>query len=134
MRLTIRGRGLDVLRGKLAYLALAVLVIGTSFTPLLAQETPVVYTIHVNIICLACPLTNVQVTLNDETGRVVAERIIPTPFEITLTYSTTIPVNSLTVYASGLASFGSYSARLVSGSSIVTVGYGGDYWTAVLLR
>lgn len=122
------------MREKLAYLALAIIVIGSSFTPLLAQEAPYVYNIHVDIICLACPLTNVRVTLNDETGRVVAERTIPTPFEINLSYTTTTPVNSLTIYAVGLTTFGSYSARLVSGSSVVAVGYGGDYWAAVQLR
>ncbi|HXY83246.1 MAG TPA: hypothetical protein VEH56_05950 [Candidatus Saccharimonadales bacterium] len=54
---------------------------------------------------------------------------MPAIYEITLTYTTTTPVNSLTVYAFGVASFGS-----VSGSAIVTVGYGGDYWAAVRLR
>jgi len=126
-------KGNDVLREKLAYLALAILVICSSFTPLLAQETPFVYNIHIDIICLACPLTNVRVTMSDETGKVVAERVIPVPFEITLTYTTTTSVNSLTIYAVGLTTFGSYSARLVSGSSIVAVGYGGDYWAAVQL-
>ena len=119
------------MKEKPVFLALAVLFIASSFTPLLAQGTIVVYNIHVNITCLSCPLSNLRVTLNDETGRVVAERKIPDVFEITLTYTTTTPVNSLTVYAFGMASFGSYSSRLVSGSSIVTVGYGGDYWTTV---
>jgi hypothetical protein len=119
---------IDVLRKELAYLALVVLAIGSSFTPLMAGTT-VVYNIHVDIICLACPLSNLRVRLSDEAGRVVAERTIPDVFEITLSYTTTTPVNSLTVYATGLASFGA-----VSGSSIVTVGYGGDYWTAVQLR
>ena len=129
MRLAISGQGIDVLKEKLAYLALAFLVIASSFTPLLAQGTVVAYNIHVDVICLACPLYNLRVTLNDEVGRVVAEEQIPAVYEITLTYATTTPVNSLTIYAFGTASFG-----LVSGSTIVTVGYGGDYWTAVRLR
>ena len=117
------------MKEKLAYLTLALLVLGLSFTPLLAQTTTLVYNIHVDIICLACPLYSLKVTLNDETGRVIVERDIPDVYEITLTYTTTTPVNSLTVYAFGVASFG-----LVSGSAIVTVGNGGDYWTAVRLR
>jgi len=125
----ICGRGTVVLKKKLAYLALTFLVIASSFAPLLAQRTPLVYNIHVDIICLACPLYNLRVTLNDEAGRVVAEQQIPSVYEITLTYTTTAPVNSLTIFAFGTASFG-----LVSGSTIVTVGYGGDYWTAVRLR
>ena len=130
MRLAISGQGIDVLKEKLAYLALAFLVIASSFTPLLAQGTTVlVYNIHVDIICLACPLYNLRVTLNDEVGRVVAQEQIPAVYEITLTYATTAPVNSLTIYAFGTASFG-----LVSGSTIIAVGHGGDYWTAVRLR
>ena len=121
------------MKEKVAYLAVALLAISSCFTPLMAQQDTVIYNIHIDIICLACPLSNIQVTLNDSSGRVVAERTIPDIFEITLTYTTTIPVSLLTVHASGVASIGSYSSRLVSGSSVVPVGYGGDYWTAVQL-
>jgi len=117
------------LKEYIAYLTLALLIIGSSFTPLLAQTSTLIYNIHVDVICLACPLYNLRVTLNDSTGRVVAQSLMPAIYEITLTYTTTTPVNSLTVYAFGVASFGS-----VSGSAIVTVGYGGDYWAAVRLR
>jgi len=129
VRLAICPQGIDVLKEELAYLTLALLAIGCSFTPLLAQTATLVYNIHVDVICLACPLYSLKVTLNDGAGRVIVERDLPTVYEITLTYTTTTPVNSLTVYAFGVASFG-----LVSGSSIVTVGYGGDYWTSVRLR
>jgi hypothetical protein len=118
------------LKEKLSLLALVTLIIGSSLTPLMAQGT-IVYNIHVNFFYPSCSLSNLHVTLTDQTGRVVAAATVPTMFEITLTYTATSPSSSLTAMAFGQASFGSYSTWFVSGSSRVTVGYGGDYWTTI---
>jgi hypothetical protein len=118
------------LKEKLALLALFALIIGSSITPLMAQGT-LVYNIHINFFYPSCSLSNLRVTLTDQTGRVIAATTAPDVFEITLTYTTTIPTNSLTAIAFGQASFGTYSSRFVSGSSRVAVGYGGDYWTTI---
>lgn len=118
------------MKEKLAILAFVALIIGSSITPLMAQGN-LVYNIHINFLYPSCSLSNLHITLTDQTGRMVAATTAPDVFEITLTYATTTSTNSLTAIAFGQASFGSYSSWFVSGSSKVTVGNGGDYWTTI---
>jgi hypothetical protein len=92
------------------------------------------YNVHVDLFSPSCSLSNVRITLNDQTGRVVASTVIPDSFEVTLTYRTATPANALTATAFGQASVGSYKTWSVSGSSTITVGNGGDYWITIQLR
>jgi hypothetical protein len=122
------------LKEKFVLLALAMLIIGSSITPLMAQAAPMAYNVHVDFFSPSCSLSNLQVTLNDQTGRVVASTVIPDAYEVTLTYRTGTPTNSLTATAFGQASVGSYKTWSVSGSSTIAVGTGGDYWITIQLR
>jgi hypothetical protein len=122
------------LQEKFVLLALATLIIGSSITPLMAQGAPIAYNVHVDFFSPFCSLSNLRITLNDQTGRVVASTVIPDAFEVTLTYRTPTPANALTATAFGQASVGSYKTWSVSGSSTITVGNGGDYWITIQLR
>ena len=125
---------MSVLRGKLLLIVLATLIIGSSITPSFAQQSTVTYNVHVNFFYASCSLSDLRVTLNDQTGRVVAATEIPDAYEVTLTYTTTTPTNFLTVHAFAQATIGSYYSVAVSGSRTITVGNGGDYWTLVQLQ
>lgn len=125
---------MDVLKRKLLLLVLAVVIIGSSITPSIAQESAVTYNVHVDFFYAYCSLSNVLITLHDQTGRVVAETQIPDAFEVTLTYTTATPTSSLTVIVLAQASIGSYYTDSLSGSRTIAVGNGGDYWTTVQLH
>ena len=121
------------MKRELLLLLVATLAIGSSITPTIAQESPVTYNVHVGFFYPYCSLSNLQITLGDQTGRIVATTQIPDAFEITLTYAAPTPTSSLTVTVVAQAS-GSYYAGSVSGSRTIAVGSGGDYWTTVQLR
>jgi hypothetical protein len=125
---------MGVLRGKFLLIVLATLIVGSSITPIIAQQTTVTYSVHVDFLYASCSLSSLRITLNDQTGRVVATSQIPDAFEVTLTYSTATPTNSLTVSAFAQATIGSFYSGAVSGSRTITVGRGGDYWILVQLR
>ena len=122
------------LKRELLLLLVATLVIGLSITPIIAQESPVTYNVHVGFFYAYCSLSNLQITLGDQTGRIVAATQIPDAFEVTLTYAAPTPTSSLTVTVVAQASIGSYYAGSVSGSRTIAVGSGGNYWTVVQLR
>ena len=119
------------MRETLIILSLAIVIIGSSITPSIAQKSPLVYNVHINFYYASCSLSNLQVMLNDQTGRMVASTIIPTAFVVTLTYVAISPTSSLTATALGLASIASYRSWPVSGSSTIPVGAGGDYWVTI---
>jgi len=121
-----------VLKRNFLLLLLAILIIGSSITPSMAQSA-VTYNIHVDFFYASCSLSNVLITLHDQTGRVVAETQIPDAYEVTLTY-TAAPTSSLTVTVFAQATIGSYYAGSVSGTRTIAVGNGGDYWALVQLR
>lgn len=119
------------MKERLVLLVLSALIIGSCITPLMAQGAPMAYNVHVDFFYPSCSLSNLRVMLNDQTGRVVASTVIPDVFEVTLTYRTPTPANSLTATAFGQASIGSYKTWSVSGSSTISVGSGGDYWITI---
>lgn len=125
---------MGALKRNLLLLALATIIIGSLITPSIAQEHTVTYNVHVDFFYPYCSLSNLLITLGDQTGRVVAVRQIPDAFEVTLTYSATTPTSSLTVTVLAQANIGSYYAGSVTGSRTIVVGNGGDYWTVVHLR
>jgi len=112
-------------------LSLATIIVGSCITPLMAQQAPLAYNVHIDFYYSSCSISNLRVTLNDQSGRMVASTVIPTVFEVTLTYRTVALTNSLTATASGQANIGSYKSWSVSGSSTIAVGYGGDYWVTI---
>jgi hypothetical protein len=123
-----------VLKRNLLLLVLAILVISSSIAPSIAQESLVTYNVHVDFFYAYCSLSNLVITLGDQSGRVVASTQIPDAYEVTLTYSTVTATSSLTVTVFAQASIGSFYAGSVSGSRTIPVGNGGDYWTTVQLR
>lgn len=125
---------MGVLKRNFLLLVLAALVIGSSITPSIAQESAVTYNVHIDFFYAFCCPSNLQITLDDQTGRIVAVTQIPDPYEVTLTYRTTTPTSFLTVTVVAQANIGSYYAGSVSGSRTIAVGSGGDYWTIVQLH
>ena len=119
------------MRETLIILSLAIVIIGSSITASFAQKSPLVYNVHINFYYVSCSLSNLQVMLNDQSGRMVASTIIPTAFVVTLTYVAVSPTSSLTATALALASIASYKSWTVSGSSTIPVGAGGDYWVTI---
>jgi hypothetical protein len=121
-----------VLKRTLLFL-LATLIIASPITPSMAQGSSVTYNVHIDFFYPYCSLSNLLITLHDQTGRVVAATQIPDAFEVTLTYTTASPTSSITVTVFAQASIGSYDASSVSGTRTIPVGNGGDYWTTIQL-
>ena len=114
-------------RARLTAVVMSTLIVGFCVAPVMAQGFTASYVVYVDFFHPYCNLSNVQVTLDDQTGRVVATGYSPDGSEIAITYRTTAPTNSLTVRASGQESIGSYTWS-ASGISIVNIGSGSDYW------
>jgi hypothetical protein len=114
-------------RAALTTLVTLTLIVGLSAAPVMAQGAIVTYVVYVDFFHPICNLSNVQVTLDDPTGRVVATGYSPDGSIIAIIYRTTSPPDSLTVRASGQDSIGSYTWT-ASGISIVKIGPETDYW------
>ena len=117
-------------RAALTTLVASTLIVGLSVAPVMAQGAIVSYVVYVDFFHPLCNLSDVQVTLDDPTGRVVATGYSPDGSIIAIIYRTTTPPNSLTVRASGQDSIGSY-AWSASGISMVKIGPESDYWVWV---
>lgn len=113
---------------------LSTLVLLSSFAPVMAQVFILGYTIHVDFYSYSCSLDTVQVSLFDQTGQLVGEASSPYGSEVAISFRTSTPTYSLTAIAFGHASTGSYYSRPVSGSRMISVATGGDYWILVLMH
>jgi len=87
-----------------------------------------VYTIYVDLFHYPYSLDSVQVSLYDQSGRLVGSASSLEGAEVAISFMTSRPVYSLTAKASGLAVFGLGYSWFVSGSRTVNVGTGGFYW------
>jgi len=124
------------------------LIIGCCTAPVMAQGVTTGFAIHVGFVYPFCALYNMQVTLNDQTGRIIGTGMSPDGSEIIIGVRTETPIYSVTVRVSGYASFGSYPLDWwvlypigvsnpfwpLSGTSTTIVQTtGGDYWVTVVM-
>lgn len=152
------------IKGSLIALVFAALILGCT-TPVTAQlcttpvptgcnyNTPVTtgFTIHVGFFYPYFALYNIQVTVNDQTGRIIATGISPDGSALIIGLRTETPIYLVTVRASGYANFGgpypypyayifypisaSYPYWTISGvtNTLPVATSGGDYWITVLM-
>jgi len=120
--------------------ALFVLVLGACAAPAMGQGITAGYTLYVNFFYPLHFLYNIQVTVRDQTGAVLAHGASPDGSMIVIPVRTENPTLALTVTASGYASgpLSYYMASppywTVSGYSTIPVEViGGDYWIVVNL-
>ena len=125
------------------------LIIGCCTAPVMAQGITTGFAIHVGFVYPFCALYNMQVTLNDQTGRIIGTGMSPDGSEIIIGVRSENPISSVTVRVSGFASFGSYPYPYwyvfypigasnpfwpLSGiSTTIVQTTGGDYWVTVLM-
>lgn len=122
---------IGAVRKRLIAFVLSTLIIGTFVAPVMAQGFTVGYTIHINFYSYSCSLDSVQVSLYDQTGRLVGAGSSPNGGEVAVSFRTSTPIYSLNARAVGHASLGSYYSWFVSGSRMINVETGGDYWISV---
>jgi hypothetical protein len=142
-----------MLKGSLIAFALSTLVIGFWMAPVMAQGVTVGYTLHVDFVYPYCWLYNLQVTFNDQSGRVVSTAMSLDGSELIVPIRMETPTITFTARAVGYASVGSYyfwPLRAVtpgypgsdyfwriSGVSTILVpssysqNVGGDYWITI---
>jgi len=100
--------------------------------PTLAQNIQTTYTVHVDFYAYACSLDIKQISLYDQSGRLLGVSSSPYGGEIAITFSTpSSSIQSVTAAAFGLATLGSYYSWNVSGIRTINLGSSGDYWITV---
>jgi len=109
---------------------MSTIIVGFCIAPVMAQDLTVHYVVYVDFFHTYCNLSDVQVTVDDQLGHVVATGYSPDGSEIAIVYQTTTHPNFLTVRASGLESLGPYF-WLTKGISIVNLGADSNYWVWV---
>jgi C4-dicarboxylate transporter len=125
-------------------LVLFALMIGTCIAPVTAQSSnrpTVEFAIHVNFYYqspLLGSLSNIEITVHDQTGSVVGRTISPDGSEAMISFQTDTPVYIVTANAFGYATRQLYSSGPqyyiwpVSGvNSRMVLTVGGDYWISV---
>jgi hypothetical protein len=139
----------DILKKGLVALAFAALIIGSCSAPVMGQGVTTGFAIHVGFVYPYFALYNLQVTVNDQTGRIIATGISPDGSELIVGARTETPTYAVTVRASGYASYGPYPYPYsyisypitssnpfwkISGiNTIIVQTTGGDYWVTVLM-
>jgi hypothetical protein len=139
----------SILKSSLIASVLMALIIGCCTAPVMAQGVTTGFAIHVGFVYTNFALYNMQVTLNDQTGRIIGTGMSPDGSEIIIGVRTETPIYLVTVRASGFASFGSYPYPYsywfypigvsnpywpLSGiSTTIVQTTGGDYWVTVLM-
>jgi hypothetical protein len=125
-------------KSKLLKLPLLILVIGMCVVPIAAQGVTAGFVVHLTFFYPLRFLYNIQVTIRDQTGRVVATGTSPDGSGILVPIRTETPIYSLSATASGYASdpLTNYQANptfwQISGSSTIPVEtVGGDYWMTI---
>jgi hypothetical protein len=100
----------------------------------LAQNVQATYTVHVDFYSYACSLDIKQISLYDQSSRLLGVASSPYGGEIAITFtSPSLLIQSVTVAAFGQATLGTYYSRAVSGTSTINLGPSGDYWTIIRL-
>ena len=138
-----------ILKASLITSVFVALIIGCCTAPVMAQGVTTGFAIHVGFVYPYFALYNMQVTLNDQTGRIVATGTSPDGSEIIIGIRSETPIYSVTVRVSGYASFGSYPYpysyvfypiatsnlfwKLSGISTTIVATIGGDYWVTVLM-
>ena len=113
---------------------LSTLVIGLVMVPVMAQwGVTAGFTVQVSFFypCV-CRLTNVQVLVSDQSGRVVAAAASPDGSMLVITFRTNTPEYWLLASATGYGSFSYNLPWLIHGSSIIPVQYNGGYYYATI--
>lgn len=87
-----------------------------------------VYTIYVDLFQYPYSLDSVQVSLYDQSGRLLGSASSLEGAEVAISFTTSRPVYSLTAKAFGLAVLGLGYSWFIIGTRTVNVGTGGFYW------
>jgi len=122
-------------------LALAVVLIGCVVAPVAGQGVTAGFVVYVRFFYPFQVMYNIQVEIQDQTGRVVGTGFSSDGSLLVIPVRTETPIISLSVFASGYASGPltyyyptSPSFWLVHGSSTIPVqSTGGEYWITVNL-
>ena len=119
-------------------LPLMALIIASCVAPIAAQGVTAGFTAYVNFFYPFHALYNLQVTIRDQTGRVVATAISPDGSMVIIPIRTETPIYSLTASASGYGSDpltyweANPSFWRIGGTSTIPVQtIGGDYWITI---
>ena len=132
------------MKTKIASLPLAILMIALCAAPIAAQGVTAGFTIYLTFFYPYHFLYNLQVTIRDQTGRIVASALSPDGSLVIIPIRTETPIYWLRASASGYASvpYGYYyfysvtnpGFWRVSGASVIPVEVvGGDYWMTISL-
>lgn len=132
---------MSLLKASTLTLALSLLLIGCTLGPVAGQGVTAGYTVYVSFFYPFRVLYNLQVTIRDQSGRVVGTGISYDGSMAIIPVRTETTTVSLTASASGYASGpltyyypANTSFWPISGSSTVPVqSDGGDYWVTVNL-
>ena len=129
------------LRSFVVGLVLALVVVGCSVAPSMGQGVTEGYTLHISFLYPLHFLYNLQVTIRDQTGRVVGAGFSPDGQMIIIPVRTESPIIWLSAgalgYASGPLTNWVASPRfwVIGGTSVVPVEViGGDYWITIILH
>ena len=128
------------LKSFFAVLALAFVLVGCCVVPSMGQGVTEGYTLYVSFFYPLHFLYNLQVRIQDQTGRVVGVGFSPDGSMVTIPVRTETPIIWLSAYALGYASgpLTNYVANphfwVVAGTSVIPVEIiGGDYWITINL-
>ena len=117
-----------------------VILLGCCFTPVMAQGVTVGFTVYVSFFYPFCYLYNLQVTLRDQSGRIIATGASPDGSMIIINIRTETSISSLTASVFGYASgplthyTANVSSWVVYGMSMLPVeNTGGNYWVTLNL-
>jgi len=128
------------LKSLLIALVLGFVILGCSVAPSMGQGVSEGYTLYVSFFYPLHFLYNLQVTIHDQTGRIVGWGFSPDGSMILIPVRTESPTIWLSAYALGYASgpLTNYLANspfwVVAGTSTVPVEIiGGDYWVTINL-
>jgi len=129
-----------LLKSLIATVALAVVLVGCCVAPSMGQGVTEGFTLYVTFFYPLHFLYNLQVTIHDQTGRIVGAGFSPDGSMIIIPVRTETPIIFLSAYALGYASgpLTNYVANphfwVVAGASTIPVEIiGGDYWITINL-
>jgi len=119
---------------------LVVLIIGMCIAPIAAQGVTAGFTLQVTFFYPFRVIYNLQITVRDQTGRIVATATSPDGSLVIIPIRTESPIYSLTAsaggYASGPLTYWEANPRFwrISGTSTIPVEtVGGYYWMTITL-
>ena len=104
-------------------------MIGSMLVPVMAQGVTSGYTIQVEFYsrCI-CYLSNMQITISDQSGRVIASGVSPDGRMVIIPFRMVTPTQWVTVHTSGYASIAFYRIWQISGLSMIPVNTAVDYY------